>query len=205
MSCMKRFSKLFAVLLVVLLLLSGSLPAFAAGPILGDMDGDGFVTTADARIVLRIASGIDALPEGKLSIADADGDGFVTVADARIVLQTAVGVGTNMISDSAENSFIKLIASKYGVSPSLLVAIYAVPDKGDNFVLQFSGKKDSSGKLIRSPDTLKKVYHIDASKNIQVATGTLFGNEGCNVAESYVVVKMIKEHVMPMYPDYFSE
>ncbi|MBO5895957.1 MAG: hypothetical protein J6Q83_01540, partial [Clostridia bacterium] len=79
--------------------------------------------------------------------------------------------GENVLSDHFENKFIKQISQDYGVDSDLLVAIYSEPDTGNNFVLEFSGKKDSSGTIIKSPDTLSKVYQIDQNGGVKIATG----------------------------------
>ena len=58
----------------------------------GDVDGDGKVTSTDARLALQLAVG--KVREGDLPIpaaADADGDGKVTSTDARLILQYSVG------------------------------------------------------------------------------------------------------------------
>ena len=58
----------------------------------GDVDGDGEVTAADARMALRAAVGMEELGEGAKRAADLDGDGIVTAADARLILRAAVGL-----------------------------------------------------------------------------------------------------------------
>ena len=112
--------------------------------------------------------------------------------------------GDNMLSDHYENQYIKMVAGEYGVDTDLLVAIYSVPDTGNNFVLEFSGKKDSAGNIIKSPDTLKKVYQIDLDRNIKVATANGVGNVGVSYAEGIFCFNMVKTLVMEQYPDYFT-
>ncbi len=112
--------------------------------------------------------------------------------------------GENKLSDHYDNEFIKLVAQKYKVDTDLLVAIYSVPDSGTNFVLQFSGKKDISGKYVKSPDTLEKVYQIDLQRNIKVATGKEEGNEGVSYGESVLCMGLVKAVVMEQYPNYFT-
>ena len=55
----------------------------------GDADGDGNITPADARIVLRAAAGIEILTGSSLTAADYDADGNVTASDARKILRIA--------------------------------------------------------------------------------------------------------------------
>ncbi len=112
--------------------------------------------------------------------------------------------GENILSDHFENKYIKKISQDYGVDSDLLVAIYSEPDTGNNFVLEFSGKTDSSGNFIKSPDTLNKVYLIDKSGGVKIATGKDTGNVGVSYAEGLVSISMIKTVVMEQYPDYFT-
>ena len=110
----------------------------------------------------------------------------------------------NILSDHHNNKYIKLVSEKYNVDKELLVAIYTEPDKGNNFVLEFNGERDEDGNVIKSPDTLNKVYAIDKNKNIAVATGKATGNIGVSYAEGTLCFNMIKTIVMPQYPEYFS-
>ncbi len=59
--------------------------------ILGDVNGDGKVNAADARLILRVSASLDTL-EGigaTVEVADMNGDGKVNAADARKVLRKA--------------------------------------------------------------------------------------------------------------------
>ncbi len=83
--------KIFSVLLAALLLVSCAVPAAANTPVLaGDIDSDGDVTTADARIALRIAIGLDPLNDIILWRADMNDDGCVGTDDARTILRIAI-------------------------------------------------------------------------------------------------------------------
>ncbi len=112
--------------------------------------------------------------------------------------------GDNMLSDHYDNQYIKLVAGEYDVDTDLLVAIYSVPDTGNNFVLEFDGTKDASGNYVKSPDTLKTVYQIDLERNIKVATSSGVGNVGVSYAEGLFCFNMVKTLVMEQYPDYFT-
>lgn len=65
-------------------------------PSTGDVNVDGAVTPADARLVLRYSVGLgnfDKVITGALvKVADYDGNGKVEPADARLILRTAVGL-----------------------------------------------------------------------------------------------------------------
>lgn len=83
--------KILSVLLAALLLVSCAVPAVANTYVLaGDIDSDGDVTTADARIALRIAIGLDPLNDVILWRADMNDDGRVGTDDARMILRIAI-------------------------------------------------------------------------------------------------------------------
>ena len=117
---MKKIKKILSLLLSVFVLVGCLCVSSSAedSVILGDIDGDGTVSTGDARMVLRMASGIEA---EDLTLADVDGDGYVTVEDAIKTLYEATNIGgviipdkngDNFLDDKATNEFIKIIATK---------------------------------------------------------------------------------------------
>ena len=62
---------------------------------LGDVDGNGKIEAADARLALRASVGLepDITPDTDAWLAcDVDGDGAVTSADARLILRASVGL-----------------------------------------------------------------------------------------------------------------
>lgn len=87
----KKTAERTALLLICLLL-----TAFFNAPVnaypQGDVDGNGKVEAADARIALRSAVKLETLTSVKRARADMDGDGVVTTADARSILRIAVGL-----------------------------------------------------------------------------------------------------------------
>ena len=82
--------KLSIVLVFILSLSLLILPASANS--LGDVDGSGVVDTADARLALRIAVGLekDAAGSPRYTAADVDFSGAVDTADARTILRVSV-------------------------------------------------------------------------------------------------------------------
>ena len=120
-------------------------------------------------------------------------------------LEEFTKTGDNQISDSPDNEFIKLVVNEKGADSEKLVAIYAVPDLGNNFVLEFDNKRDSDGNIIRSPKTLKRIYHINKERSITVATGKPTGNEGVDYGTSLMTYYLVTDVVMPEFPDYFSD
>ncbi len=57
-----------------------------------DVNGDGKVTAADARIVLRYSVALETMGAVDILFADADEDGNIRASDARIALRTSVGL-----------------------------------------------------------------------------------------------------------------
>ena len=68
--------------------------ALASAVVIGDADGDGTLTSSDARLALRAAVSLDSLSKAQLAAADADKDGKITSSDARLILRAAVGLET---------------------------------------------------------------------------------------------------------------
>ncbi len=120
-------------------------------------------------------------------------------------LEEFTKTGDNQISDSPNNEFINLVVTEKGVDAERLVAIYAVPDLGNNFVLEFDDKLDENGNIVRSPKTLKKIYHISKERKITVATGKPTGNEGVDYGTSLMTYYLVTDVVMPEFPDYFTD
>ena len=60
----------------------------------GDVDGDGRISAADARLALRRSVGLEAFEEGSAAFlaCDVDFDGAVSSADARLILRGSVGL-----------------------------------------------------------------------------------------------------------------
>ena len=214
---MKKIKKISAILLSLITCIGSLCMSVSAEDtvLLGDIDGDGTVSTEDARTVLRMASGIEA---ENLELADLDGDGYVTVEDAIKTLYEATNIGgvvipdkngENMLSDEADNDYIVLIAEQYNLDPASLVAIYSVPDSGTNYVLEFNNTGTIFNKKYeKSADNLKRVYHIGVApkREISYTDGKLTGGEhyNCTASEGWMVFRLVKTEVMAQYPTYFK-
>ncbi len=82
--------KIVSIVLVVVMVLSLAVVAFAAK--LGDVDGNGRVTSADALMVLQYVAGSKSLTEEQQNRADANKDGTLGAVDARKILQIVAGL-----------------------------------------------------------------------------------------------------------------
>ena len=60
--------------------------------LLGDVNGDGAVSSTDALLILRYVNGLIGANELDLLRADVDGDGSVTTADALLILRMSMNV-----------------------------------------------------------------------------------------------------------------
>ena len=63
--------------------------------IIGDLDGDGEITSSDALFVLRVSVGIENEDERIKSVSDVDSDSQITSSDALAILRHSVGMGEN--------------------------------------------------------------------------------------------------------------
>lgn len=70
---------------------------------LGDVNGDGIITAADARSALRISAELDVPSSDELIAADVDFDGRVTASDARTILRVSAGL-EKITSNTVESS-----------------------------------------------------------------------------------------------------
>jgi hypothetical protein len=69
---------------------------------LGDLNGDGFINTADALLIYRVTSGKDIPADADKSRMDLNEDGKITNADADIIMNTYLGKpNTGIFSNSA--------------------------------------------------------------------------------------------------------
>jgi len=64
------------------------------GPALGDVDGDGVITSMDSFVILRVSVGLESYSEDQTKLADVDADGEITSGDAFFVLRRSVGLTT---------------------------------------------------------------------------------------------------------------
>lgn len=113
--------------------------------------------------------------------------------------ETTMGkTGEMAFSDKPDNRYIKAIADKYSVNANNLIAIYTVPQNDSNMVLEFSGKTDASGKLIRNSSTLVAIYTIDASLNSKRASKDSSKNE-YDYGEMSVMYIAVTTYIMPEF------
>lgn len=73
---------------------AGKTATFTAyvSPIKGDLDNDGRITAADARLALRVAANLESISKAVAYAADVDGNNSITASDARTILRVAANL-----------------------------------------------------------------------------------------------------------------
>ncbi len=90
---MKKGKRLIALMLVCFSL-NLIVPVVSAENAKGDINGDGYITSADGRIVLRYAAGMDIPSAEEKASADMNGDGKITTEDVKLILVDALDLET---------------------------------------------------------------------------------------------------------------
>ncbi len=86
--------RVLSLLLTALLILSVFPLNIAFAAAIGDVDGNGKITAADARIALRASVGLENLTADQIKVADVDGKPGIAASDARLILRASVGLET---------------------------------------------------------------------------------------------------------------
>ncbi len=119
---MKRFAanRFFSVFLTAVLFAAGLiLPVSAAGWLPGDMDRDGKITAADARIVLRIAVGLESV------------EAYMDPEEDRSGVEIAVVTDVGVLMDHGYNQGIFDGAQAFSADRSLRFGVYQ-PGNGED-------------------------------------------------------------------------
>ena len=91
---MKKFTAFILAFILMLMPLTASAVEAVddTSIMMGDLTNDRQISSADARLVLRIAAGIDSKKGVSMLSADADGNGLITAADARAILRVSAKI-----------------------------------------------------------------------------------------------------------------
>ena len=104
-------------------------------PIKGDINKDGYITSDDAKKVLRYAAGYTEEIDNTDNRLDIDGDGKITAVDARKVLQLDAAIYTEDMNDSLiSNSLISSFGESIYTCNRLSVSntLTLIPNKANN-------------------------------------------------------------------------
>ena len=101
--------------------------------------------------------------------------------------------GTMVTDTSADNKYIKIVCDKRGLDSGNLVAVYAVPESGQNYVFEFYNSQSYNS------DNIRRVYLINAAGEISgVAAVKSSEREGVSVVENWFCMNvLIKELIFP--------
>ncbi len=172
----------------------------------GDVDGDGIVSAADARLTLRASVGLENYKNTiYFDRADYDEDGIITATDARMILRTSVGLEkvisldevlsykiTNIINRIEDSEF-----SESGKEFNVIIEIIntgTIPIYLDNCILDY---EDDDGHLLQTYDFVSTVPDVvsPGEKGYFYTNGGVdfdkdisFEN-GCNLVPSITVKK----------------
>lgn len=119
--------------------------------------------------------------------------------DAKLNITLPSANGEMHFSQSASNKFIAIVNASRGIDASLLACVYSLPDTGQNYVLEFNGSTDSSGNMIKTADTLRRVYVIDTSGAVEyVAAASADETENVSSVENWFCMEVImKKMILP--------
>lgn len=118
----KSFFLKILIIMFIIFLSFNCFKIYAANK-LGDVDGDGKVTSADSRLVLRYSIGLEKFNNNQKKAADFDKDGKINSEDARLIMRYSVGLDIyiSSITVSVESNRMNVgdsIAIKTVISPS---------------------------------------------------------------------------------------
>lgn len=101
--------------------------------------------------------------------------------------------GTMQTDSSSDNKFIAIVKNERKIKTDLLVAVFSLPDTGQNYVFEF---RDEKG---RSADDIRRVYLIDKKGNItSVAAADAKEKENISSIENWFCMNvLIKEVIYP--------
>ncbi len=133
----------------------------------GDVDGNGKVTAADARLALRASVGLESFAVGsvKYSAADYNGDGKITAEDARAILRVSVGLPADAANLKSQYDILRsgrfYMTGAYAVSGGTSSPMEIGVD-GSTVYLAMTDGGMSMGYLVKGRD----IYLLNKSKKI---------------------------------------
>lgn len=107
--------------------------------------------------------------------------------------------GTMVVDTSSDNKFVKEVNKSRKIGSDKLVAVYSVPESGQNYVFEF---KDAKGRKV---DDLRRVYLLDENCKITgVAASSSTEKEGISSVENWFCMNvLIKEMIFPAVAEQF--
>lgn len=105
--------------------------------------------------------------------------------------------GTMLVSSERENKYIETVVSERGIDPSLLVAVFSVPESGQNYVFEFY----SAGE--RTAENIRRVFFINSNGIIESVTASkATERENVSATENWFSMNvLIKQLIFPAVKD----
>ncbi len=116
---MKRSLKLIA-LLLSFLSLNLIVPVVSAASVSGDVNGDGYITSEDARLALRFSAGMVKPTTAQKTSADMDNNGKITLEDVKLILTVALDIETyeeSLLRQGFPKSYVEYLAELHKKYP----------------------------------------------------------------------------------------
>ncbi len=132
-------------------------------------------------------------------ITSSESAGFSENVDLSISMPQQNG---SMYTDSAsDNKFIVIVHEQKKISKDLLVAVFSLPDTGQNYVFEFY---NATG---RTADDLRRVYLIDSNGDIvSISAVDNSEREGIGTVENWFSMNvLIKEVIFPAISESISK
>ncbi|MBR5423308.1 MAG: hypothetical protein IK108_04780 [Clostridia bacterium] len=136
----------------------------ALAAVKGDVDGDGRVTAADARLALRASVGLEKYTAGsaKFTAADYNSDGRITAEDARAILRISVGLP----ADGGANQYDILRSGRFYTTGACIMDGTVSPMEmgvdGSTVYLSMADGDMNVGYLVKGKD----VYFLNKNEKI---------------------------------------
>ena len=117
------------------------------------------------------------------------------LADFSLNMSVPDANGTMEVDLSEENKYTQIVAAQRGIDTSLLVAVYSVPESGQNYVFEFL----SAGAQNRTAENIRRVYLIDSSGKITyVSAASAAEAENVSAVENWFNMNvLIKGMIFP--------
>lgn len=135
------------------------------------------------------------------------------VTENQATTTTEASKPVTYISENPDNKYICMVADKYGSDKANLIAfIKANTSTPGATVLEFSGAKDTNGKLITTAEELRYVYDVSDSGTIKRASSDGLHNDGYNSITAKAAMALGEKFFIPSidtmreqrrYEDYF--
>ena len=108
--------------------------------------------------------------------------------------------GKMEVDSSRGNKFTVIVSDERKIDAAYLVAVYSIPDSGQNYVFEFSSKTG------RTADDLRRVYLIDANGKITgVAAKNASEKENVSSVENWFCMNvLIKKLIFPAVENEFN-